>query len=63
MTRQALTLEAVAERLGVTRRAVRSYKIPPPDVTLGRIRGWWPETIDAWNAARPGQGARTDLRK
>ena len=22
---------------------------------------WWQSTIDAWNAIRPGRGARTDL--
>jgi hypothetical protein len=27
----------------------------------GTIRGWLPETVDRWNASRPGRGARTDL--
>ncbi len=27
-----------------------------PDATIGRTRGWLPETIDQWNAQRPGRG-------
>ena len=27
-----------------------------PAVQCGRTRGWLPETIDRWNAARPGRG-------
>ncbi|MFC7447896.1 hypothetical protein [Rhodococcus daqingensis] len=49
------------------------YKLPPPDAIIGPInedgslprgttRGWLAETIDEWNAERPGRGARTDLR-
>jgi len=48
------------------------YKLPEPDVIVGPInedgtiprgtvRGWTAETIDQWNATRPGRGARTDL--
>ncbi len=48
------------------------YKLPPPDAVIGpvdedgslprgTIRGWTLETIDKWNGARPGRGARTDL--
>lgn len=34
------------------------------DVEKGHARPWWkPETVDAWKASRPGQGARTDLHK
>lgn len=39
------------------------YKLPEPDVIVGnRYKGWSQETIDAWVAARPGRGARTDLK-
>ena len=31
-------------------------KLPEPDVLIGRTRGWLPETIDEWNARRPGRG-------
>ena len=30
---------------------------PVPDVMLGQSAGWWPSTIDAWQATRPGRGA------
>lgn len=33
-----------------------SYDLPEPDVTIGRTRGWLPDTIDQWNAQRPGRG-------
>ena len=29
-----------------------------PDVLVGSIRGWSEQTIDEWNAARPGHGGR-----
>lgn len=29
----------------------------------GGTHGWLPETIDKWNANRPGKGARTDLTR
>ena len=60
-----------AGRAGLSTATIRSYMrkglTPPADVTImtpaGPLRGWSPETIDAWAASRPGQGARTDLRK
>ncbi|MEU3011079.1 hypothetical protein [Nocardia asteroides] len=63
----------VAERIGVVPSALSKYKLPDPDVVIGpveddgtiprgSVRGWLPDTIDAWNAERPGQGARTDLQ-
>jgi hypothetical protein len=42
--------------------ALSRYKLPEADAMIGNVRGWLPETIDAWHAARPGRGARTDLR-
>jgi hypothetical protein len=50
-----------ADRIGVTGGALSRYKLPQPDALIGTVRGWRPETVDAWQAARPGQGARTDL--
>ena len=70
--RRYLSQSQIEERLGVARGALSKYKLPPPDAVIGpvnddgslprgTIRGWLPETIDQWNANRPGQGARTDL--
>jgi hypothetical protein len=59
---QYLSRTEVAERIGVTPGALSRYKLPAPDVMIGTVRGWLPATIDAWQAARPGRGARTDLR-
>lgn len=58
-----LSRTQVAERIGVTPGALSRYKLPPADVMIGDVRGWLPETIDAWQAQRPGQGARTDLSR
>lgn len=54
MTTEYLGIKQVSERLGVTNAA--SYDLPEPDVTIGRTRGWLPDTIDQWNAQRPGRG-------
>lgn len=62
-----------AERIGVAPNTLGRYKLPDADVVVGPInddgtiprgtvRGWLPETIDEWNAERPGRGARTDLK-
>ncbi|WAB10605.1 helix-turn-helix DNA binding domain protein [Gordonia phage Ecliptus] len=70
--RHYLSQRQVAERIGVVPSALGRYKLPTPDVTIGpvdedgtiprgTVRGWLPETIDEWNAHRPGRGARTDL--
>ena len=71
MPTEYLGTAAVAERTGLAVATVRSYILkdlmPEADVIIttpsGPLRGWAPETIDAWLASRPGQGARTDLRK
>lgn len=47
-----------AERVGMKPGALGNYTLPEPDVYIGSIRGWRPETVDAWNAARPGHGGR-----
>lgn len=62
MSERFLSTE-VAERLGVDRSAIGRYKMPEPDLLIGKTRGWRPETIDEWDANRPGRGARTDLAK
>lgn len=76
MTRIALNLTGVADRLGISRDSVRKYKsFPPPDIEgigvdeanytddMASTKLWFPETVDIWNANRPGAGARTDLRQ
>lgn len=69
MPTEYLGTAAVAERAGLAVATVRSYILkglmPDADVIIttpsGPLRGWSPETIDAWLASRPGRGARTDL--
>lgn len=56
MTKHYLGVTDVAQRLGIVKSAVSAYKLPEPDVMIGRTRGWLPETIDEWNANRPGRG-------
>lgn len=71
MTREYLGAADFAARAGLAVATIRSYMrkglTPPADVQIstpnGPLRGWSPETIDAWLISRPGQGARTDLRK
>ncbi|WP_449280426.1 helix-turn-helix transcriptional regulator [Leucobacter sp.] len=46
----------VAERIGVAYGTLSRYKLPEPDAMIGRTQGWLEETIDTWNAARPGRG-------
>lgn len=62
-----LDIAAVAERIDVRAVTVRGYlrtgHIPPPDGRLGRSPWWWETTIEEWEATRPGQGARVDIRK
>lgn len=56
-TKHYLSLSEFASYLGITVGALSKYKLPEADVTVGRSRGWKQETIEAWNAARPGKGA------
>lgn len=61
-----LSMGDIAGRLGLSVNTIRSYSnkrmLPAPDALTGvagqPVRGWLPETIDAWNAARPGHGGR-----
>lgn len=46
----------VARRIGVTPGALSHYNLPEPDAWIGKTRGWRVETIEAWQAARPGSG-------
>lgn len=73
MTRTYMNRGQVEEYLGLADGSLSKVKLPQPDVVVGpvnddgslprgTVRGWLPETIDQWNAARPGRGARTDLR-
>lgn len=55
-----LSRTELAERIGVKVATLSRYKLPEPDVIIGAsgrgTMGWLPETVDAWNAARPGPG-------
>lgn len=54
MTERFLSIAEVSEHLGV--KNASQYKLPEPDAYIGSTRGWKPETIDRWNAQRPGRG-------
>lgn len=56
MTIEYLSVTDVSKRLGISTAAVSAYKLPQPDALIGRTRGWLPDTIDQWNAQRPGRG-------
>lgn len=51
-----LSTTEVSEYLGLKPGVARQYKLPEPDAIIGRVKGWLPETIDKWNAERPGRG-------
>ncbi|XBH21624.1 XRE family transcriptional regulator [Jonesiaceae bacterium BS-20] len=53
MSTAYLSLQEIADRLGVSRNSVAKYNLPKPDAYIGTTRGWLPETIDTWDAARP----------
>lgn len=56
MTQHYLSVTQVAQKLGITTAAVSNYKLPEPDVMIGKTRGWSETTIDQWNTNRPGRG-------
>ncbi|WP_026645580.1 helix-turn-helix transcriptional regulator [Bifidobacterium sp. AGR2158] len=56
MAERYLGVKQVAERLGITPGGLLNLKLPKPDAYIGRTCGWKAETVDAWNAARPGRG-------
>lgn len=57
-----LSRRDLAERIGVKVPTLSRYKLPEPDVIVGvggrSIMGWLPDTVDQWNAARPGSPGR-----
>lgn len=56
MTIRYMTSTEVAAHIGVKPSTLNRYKLPEPDAMIGNVRGWRRETVDAWNAARPGRG-------
>jgi hypothetical protein len=56
-----LSRKDIADRLGVQSGALSRLRLPPPDAVIGTVRGWTVESIDAWNAARPGRGKWRDI--
>lgn len=66
MAIEYLSIELVAARLGLSVNTVKGYRakglLPAPDAVIttskSATNGWLPETIDRWNAARPGHGGR-----
>jgi hypothetical protein len=47
----------VAARIGLKSvRSLSGMTLPPHDVEIGVHKGWKPDTIDAWQATRPGRG-------
>lgn len=56
MTVEYMSFTEVVDQLGVKTGALATYKLPEPDAIIGRTRGWLPDTIDRWNANRPGRG-------
>jgi predicted DNA-binding transcriptional regulator AlpA len=62
-----LTSEQLADRLGVRRGSIHRYRtrgdLPEPDEVIGRSPVWKVETIECWEAARPGHGWRRGKRR
>ncbi len=57
-----LTADELAERLGIKRGSVHRYRVrgdlPEPDEHVGRTPLWKIDSIEAWEASRPGRGWR-----
>ncbi len=58
-----LDLSGFAARLGLSHQTLRKYRanpgfLPEPDAYIGGNPGWLPETVDRWQAGRPGHGGR-----
>lgn len=56
-----LSVTEIAERTGLTLNTVKSYsqipgRLPAPDAMIGRVKGWLPETIDAWSDRKKRDG-------
>ena len=56
MTERYLSVTEVAQLLGISTAAASAYRLPEPDATIGRTQGWKRQTVETWNAARPGRG-------
>ena len=56
MSERFLSVTEFAHRIGVKPATMSRYKLPEPDAWIGKVRGWRVETIDTWNANRPGPG-------
>ncbi|WP_228822173.1 helix-turn-helix transcriptional regulator [Nocardia farcinica] len=50
-----LSAPELAERIGVQRTTLNRYKLPVEDALIGDVRGWLAQTVDDWNARRPGK--------
>jgi hypothetical protein len=50
-----LSRKQFAERIGVKPDSLARYRLPEPDVIIDNVRGWLPETVDAWQANRSGR--------
>ncbi|WP_454891984.1 XRE family transcriptional regulator [Alloscardovia omnicolens] len=58
MAEKYMSYSEVAAYLNVATGALGNYKLPEPDAYIGRTRGWKKQTIEIWNANRPGKGNR-----
>ncbi|KFF31660.1 helix-turn-helix transcriptional regulator [Bifidobacterium bombi] len=58
MTAHYLSITQIADMLGIAKGALAGYRLPEPDATIGRTRGWSEDTIEKWVASRPGHGGR-----
>lgn len=52
-----LSVTEFAERAGLAPNTMKAYsqipgRLPAPDAMTGRVKGWLPETVDAWIARR-----------
>ncbi|MDU4831101.1 MAG: helix-turn-helix transcriptional regulator [Actinomyces sp.] len=60
MSKRYLSRSEFASRIGVKTSTLSRYDLPKPDVIIGPdtrpIFGWLPETVDEWQANRPGRG-------
>lgn len=67
MAEKKLYRADLAELIGVKVDSLNKLKLPErdgTDIESGKARPyWWLSTAQAWNARRPGRGARTDLNQ
>lgn len=59
--RHYLDRQEFADRIGVRIGTLSGYPLPVPDVQIGNRKGWSTETIDAWQARRPGARKRQEV--